>query len=148
MQLNLPKNSKVTEGKIWAYPTGAREVREYARAIWATRHFSRARRDAYDSTVGCAIGRVLLRRLTTDSASDNPAWSTDGERIAYVKVPPDSVVMWRPLYATGQPTSLVRSKLPIVDIAMGRPHGYAADAPQTTASPLGRRGATGQRPLS
>jgi dipeptidyl aminopeptidase/acylaminoacyl peptidase len=68
----------------------------------------------------------VLTRLTTDSASDNPAWSTDGERIAYVKVPPDSVVMWRPLYATGQPTPLVRSKLPIVDIAMGRPHGYAA----------------------
>jgi Tol biopolymer transport system component len=72
------------------------------------------------------IKSAVLTRLTTDSASDNPAWSTDGERIAYVKVPPDSVVMWRPLYATGQPTPLVRSKLPIVDIAMGRPHGYAA----------------------
>ena len=26
VQLNLPKNSKVTEGKTWAYPTGAKEV--------------------------------------------------------------------------------------------------------------------------
>jgi serine/threonine-protein kinase len=67
-----------------------------------------------------------LTRLTTDSASDRPAWSTDGEHIAFAKYLGDSVVMWRPLYATGQPTPLVRSKLLITDFALGRPHGYAA----------------------
>jgi len=27
VQLNLPKNSRVTEGKIWAYSTVAKDVR-------------------------------------------------------------------------------------------------------------------------
>jgi hypothetical protein len=30
VQLNLPKNSKVTEGRRWARPAGARETRENA----------------------------------------------------------------------------------------------------------------------
>jgi serine/threonine-protein kinase len=72
------------------------------------------------------IKSAALTRLTTDSASLFPAWSTDGERIAYVRPRGDSVAMWRPIYAAGQPTPLVRSKFPIVEIAMGRPHGYAA----------------------
>ena len=29
VQFTLPKNSRVTEGKTWAYPTGAHEAREY-----------------------------------------------------------------------------------------------------------------------
>jgi len=68
----------------------------------------------------------VLTRVTKDAESMRPAWSTDGERIAYVKVGGDSVVMWRPLYASGQATPLVRSTLAIWEIAMGRPHGYAA----------------------
>ena len=34
VQLNLPKNSKITEGRSWAYPTGARDVREYRIYRW------------------------------------------------------------------------------------------------------------------
>ena len=34
VQLTLPKNSKITEGKIWAYPTGAQDVREYRVYRW------------------------------------------------------------------------------------------------------------------
>ena len=34
VQLNLPKNSKVTEGKIWALPRGARNVREFRVYRW------------------------------------------------------------------------------------------------------------------
>ena len=30
----LPKNSKVTEGKTWAYPTGAQDVREFRIYRW------------------------------------------------------------------------------------------------------------------
>jgi succinate dehydrogenase / fumarate reductase iron-sulfur subunit len=29
VQLTLPKNSKITEGRTWAAPSGARELREY-----------------------------------------------------------------------------------------------------------------------
>src|ERR1700682_6249692 len=34
VEFTLPKNSKVTEGKTWAYPTGAHDVREYRIYRW------------------------------------------------------------------------------------------------------------------
>ena len=67
----------------------------------------------------------VLTRFTTDSASDRPAWSTDGERIAYVSAG-DSVVWWRPFNQTGDVLPLVRSSLHIFEISMGRPHSYVA----------------------
>jgi succinate dehydrogenase iron-sulfur subunit len=33
-QFTLPKNSKITDGKIWAYPAGAQHVREYRIYRW------------------------------------------------------------------------------------------------------------------
>jgi serine/threonine-protein kinase len=67
-----------------------------------------------------------MSRVTTDSASYRPAWSADGQRIAYTKPEGDSVVMWRPLYASGQATPLVRSALNIVAVSIGPAHGYVA----------------------
>ena len=34
VQLTLPKNSKITQGKTWAYPTGAQTLREYRIYRW------------------------------------------------------------------------------------------------------------------
>ena len=33
-QFTLPKNSKITDGKIWAYPAGTQHVREYRIYRW------------------------------------------------------------------------------------------------------------------
>jgi serine/threonine-protein kinase len=66
----------------------------------------------------------LIARVTTDSASFRPAWSADGERIAYIRSGGDSVVKWRALYVAGPPTPLVRSTRRITNVAMGLAHGY------------------------
>ena len=34
VQLTLPKNSKITQGKTWAYPAGAQTLREYRIYRW------------------------------------------------------------------------------------------------------------------
>jgi|SRR5687768_3177774 len=60
------------------------------------------------------IGSTTLTRITTDSSSTRPVWSPDGERIAFLRAPSDSMVRWRPLYATGQTTTLLH--LPAGDV--------------------------------
>src|ERR671911_377023 len=47
VQLNLPKNSKITEGRTWAYPTGARDVREYKVYRWSPDDGKNPRIDTY-----------------------------------------------------------------------------------------------------
>src|SRR5947209_20605725 len=46
-QFTLPKNSKVTDGKTWAYPTGARDVREYRIYRWNPDDGKNPRMDTY-----------------------------------------------------------------------------------------------------
>ena len=53
------------------------------------------------------IGSSTLTRITTDSSSTRPVWTPDGERIAFLKSPADSLIRWRPLYATGQTSTLL-----------------------------------------
>ena len=60
------------------------------------------------------IGSSTLTRITTDSTSTRPVWTPDGERIAFLKNPADSLVRWRPLYATGQTSTLL--DLPAGDV--------------------------------
>ena len=43
----LPKNSKVTEGKTWAYPTGAQDVREFRIYRWNPDDGQNPRLDTY-----------------------------------------------------------------------------------------------------
>ncbi|HEY2185524.1 MAG TPA: succinate dehydrogenase iron-sulfur subunit, partial [Xanthobacteraceae bacterium] len=47
VQFTLPKNSRVTEGKTWAYPTGAHEVREYRIYRWNAEDGRNPRLDTY-----------------------------------------------------------------------------------------------------
>ena len=47
VQFTLPKNSKVTEGKTWAYPTGAHDVREYRIYRWNPDDGKNPRMDTY-----------------------------------------------------------------------------------------------------
>lgn len=68
----------------------------------------------------------VLTRVTTDSASVYPAWSADGERIAFARIPADTAIFWRPLYAAGQTTALFHSSDSIRAISLGPAHGYAA----------------------
>ena len=46
-QFTLPKNSKVTEGKTWAYPSGAHDVREYKIYRWNPDDGKNPRMDTY-----------------------------------------------------------------------------------------------------
>jgi Tol biopolymer transport system component len=72
------------------------------------------------------IGSNTMIRITTDSSSTRPVWTTDGERIAFIRSGGDSVVRWRPLYATGQTISMLHSPgggIGDVDIGSG---GYLA----------------------
>lgn len=69
-----------------------------------------------------------VSRVTTDSASIHPVWSADGARIANTRNGGDSLVMWRPIDATGPATPLVRSTRRIETVAMGPAHGYIAIA--------------------
>src|SRR6516164_6282267 len=47
VQLNLPKNSRIAEGKIWAYPTGAKDVREFRIYRWSPDEGKNPRLDTY-----------------------------------------------------------------------------------------------------
>ena len=47
VQLTLPKNSRVTEGKTWAYPTDAHHVREYRIYRWDPDEGKNPRMDTY-----------------------------------------------------------------------------------------------------
>ncbi len=59
VQLTLPKNSKVTEGKIWADPTGAKEVREFHIYRWNPDDGKNPRLDTYDVDSGDCGPMVL-----------------------------------------------------------------------------------------
>jgi Tol biopolymer transport system component len=61
------------------------------------------------------LGSNTLTRVTTDSSSTRPVWTPDGERIAFLRASGDSVIRWRPLYATGQTTTLLG--LPAGDVS-------------------------------
>ena len=45
--LTLPKNSKVTDGKTWAYPSGTDHVREYRIYRWNPDDGKNPRMDTY-----------------------------------------------------------------------------------------------------
>ena len=47
VQFTLPKNSKVTAGKTWAYPSGADHVREYRIYRWNPDDGKNPRMDTY-----------------------------------------------------------------------------------------------------
>ena len=47
VEITLPKNSKVTEGKTWGFPTGAQNVREYRIYRWDPDDGDNPRIDTY-----------------------------------------------------------------------------------------------------
>ena len=55
----FPRNSKVTEGKTWAYPTGAQSVREYRIYRWNPDDGSNPRIDTYYVDTGDCGPMVL-----------------------------------------------------------------------------------------
>src|ERR1043166_4123694 len=59
VQFTLPKNSKVTEGKTWAYPTGAHDVREYRIYRWNPDDGKNPRMDTYYVDTGDCGPMVL-----------------------------------------------------------------------------------------
>jgi succinate dehydrogenase / fumarate reductase iron-sulfur subunit len=59
VQLNLPKNSKVTEGKTWARPAGAQNVREYRIYRWNPDDGKNPRLDTYYVDTGDCGPMVL-----------------------------------------------------------------------------------------
>src|SRR6195952_99502 len=59
VQLNLPKNSKVTEGKTWARPAGAKDVREYRIYRWNPDDGKSPRLDTYYVDLGDCGPMVL-----------------------------------------------------------------------------------------
>jgi len=67
----------------------------------------------------------VLSRVTTDSMSFRPAWSRDGERLAYIALA-ESIAVWRPLYAAGKAVELARATGGVFSISLGPAHGYAA----------------------
>jgi serine/threonine-protein kinase len=67
-----------------------------------------------------------LTRFTADSESVNPSWSLDGERIAYSRAGGDSLVMWQPLYQTGQPTALLQLGRRVTALNLPRQGAYVA----------------------
>jgi serine/threonine protein kinase/Tol biopolymer transport system component len=66
-----------------------------------------------------------LVRVTTDSVSWRSVWSSDGERIAYVRRN-DSSAYAKPLYSAGQATAIISSRRQITDISLGPAGGYSA----------------------
>jgi succinate dehydrogenase / fumarate reductase iron-sulfur subunit len=55
----LPKNSRITEGKTWAYPAGAQEVREYRIYRWSPDDGKNPRMDTYYVDTGDCGPMVL-----------------------------------------------------------------------------------------
>src|SRR4051812_8768090 len=47
VQLTLPKNSRMTEGKIWSWPTGAQNVRDFRIYRWNPDDGKNPRIDTY-----------------------------------------------------------------------------------------------------
>jgi succinate dehydrogenase / fumarate reductase iron-sulfur subunit len=61
-QFTLPQNSKVTEGKIWAYPSGAQTVRECRIYRWNPDERKNPRMDTYYVDTG-DCGPMILDAL-------------------------------------------------------------------------------------
>ena len=62
VQFNLPRNSKITEGRTWAFPTGARDTREYRIYRWNPDDGQNPRVDTYYvDTADC--GPMILDAL-------------------------------------------------------------------------------------
>src|SRR5947207_11252606 len=59
VQLTLPKNSKITQGKTWAYPTGAQTLREYRIYRWNPDDGKNPRIDTYHVDTGDCGPMVL-----------------------------------------------------------------------------------------
>ena len=59
VEITLPKNSKVTEGKTWAFPTGAQNVREYRIYRWNPDDGANPRIDTYYVDTGDCGPMVL-----------------------------------------------------------------------------------------
>jgi succinate dehydrogenase / fumarate reductase iron-sulfur subunit len=59
VQLTLPKNSKITDGKIWAYPTEAETTREYRVYRWNPDDGKNPRMDTYYVDTGDCGPMVL-----------------------------------------------------------------------------------------
>ena len=68
----------------------------------------------------------VATRVTADSASNYPSWSSDGERVIYTRPAIDSVVMSQPLYSSAQATPLLRAGNEIRAFSVARSGGYAA----------------------
>ena len=62
VQFTLPKNSRVTEGKTWAYPTGVHEAREYRIYRWNPDDGRNPRLDTYYVDTG-DCGPMILDAL-------------------------------------------------------------------------------------
>ena len=58
-EFTLPKNSKITDGKTWAYPTGAQAVREYRIYRWNPDDGKNPRIDTYYVDTGDCPPMVL-----------------------------------------------------------------------------------------
>src|SRR6476620_5519750 len=61
-QFTLPQNSKVTEGKIWAYPSGAQTVRDFRIYRWNPDEGKNPRMDTYYVDTG-DCGPMILDAL-------------------------------------------------------------------------------------
>src|SRR5438874_12386542 len=59
VQLSLPKNSKVTQGKTWAFPTSAQTLREYRIYRWSPDDGKNPRLDTYQVDTGDCGPMVL-----------------------------------------------------------------------------------------
>jgi succinate dehydrogenase / fumarate reductase iron-sulfur subunit len=59
VEITLPKNSKVTEGKTWGFPTGAQNVREYRIYRWDPDEGKNPRIDTYYVDTGDCGPMVL-----------------------------------------------------------------------------------------
>src|SRR3979411_402177 len=59
VQLTLPKNSKITQGKTWAYPAGAQTLREYRIYRWKPDDEKNPRIDTYHVDTGDCGPMVL-----------------------------------------------------------------------------------------
>jgi serine/threonine-protein kinase len=78
-----------------------------------------------------------LARITTDSMSQRPEWTSDGLGVVYVNRG-DTVAMLRELYSTARPVAAVKVRRPlgIFQVALGPPHGYGIIRVDTTSGAL------------